>query len=133
MVQQKYSITSFHSIQLLPRVIRAKDAPGYLGMSRDVFNASVRPFVPSFRIGKQGVGFDRLDLDEWLVQYKASNERSAKSFLGDTLWVKENHYPDLDSDMESGTLTNDTGSSQAGDFNKALALVRKNSTRRKRT
>ncbi len=34
-----------------PRVIRAKHAPGYLGMCRDVFNKEVKPFVSSVPIG----------------------------------------------------------------------------------
>ncbi|UQS13015.1 hypothetical protein [Pseudomonas sp. HS6] len=50
---------------LQPRIIRAKQAPGYLGMCRDVFNKSVRPYVREFPIGQQGVGFDRIELDKW--------------------------------------------------------------------
>ena len=52
-----------------PRVIRMKEAPTYLGMCTRVFNELVRPFVREFRIGVQGIGFDREDLDRWLCDY----------------------------------------------------------------
>lgn len=52
-----------------PRFLRAMDAPGYLGMCRDEFNKTVRPYVREFPIGKQGVGFDRLELDAWADTY----------------------------------------------------------------
>ncbi len=48
-----------------PRFLRAHQAPGYLGMCWDVFNKTVRPYVHEFPIGKQGVGFDRIELDRW--------------------------------------------------------------------
>ncbi|WP_243753551.1 hypothetical protein [Pseudomonas koreensis] len=58
---------------LQPRVIRAKQAPGYLGMCRDVFNKVVRPYVREFPVGAQGVGFDRVELDKWADVYIEGN------------------------------------------------------------
>lgn len=52
-----------------PRILRAFQAPRYLGMCRDEFNKTVRPYVREFPIGKQGVGFDRLELDQWADAY----------------------------------------------------------------
>lgn len=63
---------------LQSRIIRAKQAPGYLGMCRDVFNRVVRPHVSEFPIGQQGVGFDRIELDKWADAYIAEN--SIKKF-----------------------------------------------------
>lgn len=63
---------------LEPRIIRAKHAPGYLGMCRDVFNKIVQPYVSEFPIGQQGVGFDRIELDKWADAYIAEN--SIKKF-----------------------------------------------------
>lgn len=60
-------------LSLIPRIIRAKQAPSYLGMSRDVFNKTVRPCVQEFPIGQQGVGFDRLELDQWADAYIAAH------------------------------------------------------------
>lgn len=127
---QQNDFTTTH-LQLLPRVIRAKDAPAYLGMSRDVFNQTVRPYLIETPIGQQGIGFDRLDLDDWWVHYKRGNGRSAKSHLGETLWVNDNPCQDSDFDTESGTLINATSTSQEAAFNKALALAKKTSKKPK--
>jgi predicted DNA-binding transcriptional regulator AlpA len=56
-------------LALLPRFIRAKQAPAYLGMCRAVFDAEVRPHVHEFPIGERGVGFDRQELDDWASAY----------------------------------------------------------------
>lgn len=56
-----------------PRILRASQAPGYLGMCKDEFNKTVRPHVREFPIGQQGVGFDRHELDEWADAYIAAN------------------------------------------------------------
>ena len=44
--------------RLLPRIIRFRDAPFYLGMDRNRFNREVRPQLTQIPIGKQGIGFD---------------------------------------------------------------------------
>ena len=61
--------------RLMPRFIRFRDAPFYLGMDKDRFNAEVRPHLVEIPIGKQGVAFDRLDLDAWADQYRAREGR----------------------------------------------------------
>ena len=48
---------------IAPRLIRLRDAPGYLGMDRNRFNADVRPTLIEIPIGRQGIAVDRLDLD----------------------------------------------------------------------
>ena len=63
------------SERLQPRVIRLKDAPGYLGMDRNRFKAEVRPYVTEIRMGRQGVAFDRLELEAWFEEYKNRNGR----------------------------------------------------------
>ena len=60
---------------VLPRFIRLRDGPFYLGMDRNRFNAEVRPSLTEIPIGKQGVAFDRLDLDAWADDYKRRNGR----------------------------------------------------------
>jgi hypothetical protein len=49
----------------LPRIIRLRDAPSYLGMDKNRFCREVRPLLSAIPIGTQGVAFDRLDLDTW--------------------------------------------------------------------
>jgi hypothetical protein len=63
---------------LLPRLIRFRDAPRYLGMDRNRFNAEVRPSLTEIPIGTQGIAFDRLELDAWVEQYKHRNGRPAQ-------------------------------------------------------
>ncbi|WP_342615904.1 hypothetical protein Q7W52_16995 [Pseudomonas kurunegalensis] len=119
---------------LLPRIIRAGDAPGYFGMCRDEFKNTVRPFVREFPIGKQGIGFDRLELDAWVDAYieamaveKAAdqdNNRPRSERLAVT--SKENPWPKRQSQASrkcraaSGKSTKSTGESE---FKRALALV----------
>jgi hypothetical protein len=74
---------------LLPRLIRFRDAPFYLGMDRNRFNREVRPHLVEIRIGRQGVAFDRLDLDAWVEEKKRRNGRP-DSHNGENLWDTRN-------------------------------------------
>ena len=67
------------------RGIRLMDAPGYLGMDRNRFNAEVRPYLTEMRYGTQCVCFDRLDLDAWFDEYKSRNGRPGQP-KGERLW-----------------------------------------------
>jgi hypothetical protein len=109
--------------RLLPRIIRFHDAPHYLGMDRNRFNEEVRPHLTEIPIGKQGVGFDRHDLDAWADDYKCRNGRPARK--GDKTW-DANEYPASSCGPVSGTSTR---SSSGGEFARALAQV--SSKRRK--
>lgn len=120
------------SIPFLPRVLRAKTAHLYLGMSRDVFNQEVKPFVTVIPIGRQGIGYDRLELDAWLEHYKHRNGRPATQFLGGRLCQNQDLCQGSSYEVDTGTSTSVTHSSPEGDFAKALALVKKTSTSRKR-
>lgn len=62
---------------LLPRLIRLRDAPTYLGMDRHRFNSKVRPILREIPIGSQGIAFDRLDLDAWVDDYIQRSGRPA--------------------------------------------------------
>ncbi|WP_457967728.1 hypothetical protein M1D68_16190 [Pseudomonas sp. R4-84] len=116
-----------------PRFIRFMDAPGYLGMCRDEFNKTVRPNVREFPIGKQGVAFDRIELDQWADAYvesksieKAANQdnnRPRSECRGEPTGGKpwrEKRSPASTRKVESGKSTK---FSEASDFEKALALV----------
>ena len=121
--------TAAKATNILPRFIRFGDAPGYLGMCRDEFNKTVRPNVREFPIGKQGVAFDRHELDEWADAYitakaieKAAdqdNNRPRSERQGDTRW-REKQSPVSTRKVVSGKSTRSSG---ASDFEKALALV----------
>ena len=47
-----------------PRFIRLRDAPAFLGMDRNRFNAEIRPYLTEITVGVQGRAFDRLELDD---------------------------------------------------------------------
>jgi hypothetical protein len=89
---------------ILPRVIRLKDAPCYLGMDRNRFNKEVRTQLIEIPIGKQGIAFDRLDLDAWIEHYKKCSGRPAIS-RGKKLWDVKEHRASINVKV-SGTLTN---------------------------
>ena len=102
--------------RLLPRLIRFRDAPFYLGMDRNRFNAEVRPYLTVVPIGGQGIAFDRIELDAWVDQYKSRNGRPGQLFGGMT-WDAERHRASSSGPV-FGTSTNvSTGSV----FAKALA------------
>ena len=114
--------------QLLPRILRFRDAPAYLGMDRNRFNAEVRPHLTEISIGTQGVGFDRLELDAWLDEYIARNGRPARK--GANTW-DANISPVSSCGPESGTSTS---ASAGGEFARALERVtskRRNTSSRK--
>ena len=71
---------------LLPRFIRLRDAPSYLGMDKNRFNREVRPLLAVIPIGTQGIAFDRLDLDSWADDYKSRNGHPAAQPEREKLW-----------------------------------------------
>jgi hypothetical protein len=71
-----------------PRLLRLRDAPTYLGMNINYFNAEVRPHLVTIRIGKQGIAFDRLDLDAFAERYKQQNLLQYKG--EEPLWNSQN-------------------------------------------
>jgi predicted DNA-binding transcriptional regulator AlpA len=103
------------SRSLLPRLIRLRDAAYYLGMDRNRFNAEVRRQLTTIPIGRQGVAFDRLELDAWVEDYKSRNGRPAADRRKP--WDVEKHQ---DSSIAAGSGTS-TKESEATAFAKALA------------
>jgi predicted DNA-binding transcriptional regulator AlpA len=75
-------------LQYTARFIRLKAAPIYLGMDKNLFNRTVRPFLTQIPIGRRGIAFDRLELDQWADQYRACNGRPALKMEGQ-VWRRE--------------------------------------------
>ena len=111
--------------QLLPRFIRFRDAPFYLGMDRNRFNAEVRPYLTKIPIGSRGIAFDRLELDAWVDEYKSRNGRPAKR---SSIWDAENHLASR-KEVNFGALTRESKDTE--DWSKAVARV--TSTKRSAT
>jgi hypothetical protein len=101
--------------KLLPRLIRLRDAAFYLGMDRNRFNNLVRPLLAEIPIGKQGIAFDRLDLDAWADDYIARNGRLDQPDGGSS-WDAKKHR-DSSNVAIAGTSTN---KSEVDAFAKAL-------------
>ncbi len=101
---------------ILPRIIRLRDAPGYLGMDPNRFNEEVRPYLIEIPIGKQGIGFDRLDLDAWIEDYKSRNGRPGKAEKGGKPWDAK-RPPVSSRGVIRGTCRKE---SEATEFEKAL-------------
>jgi hypothetical protein len=111
--------TSATFTQLLPRVIRIRDAPFYLGMDKNRFNTEVRPWLTEIRIGTQGIAFDRLELDAWFDNYKtrAGKPGAQKQHsLENKTWQRKS--PASSKGVIAGTSTK---SSKDAAFAKALA------------
>ncbi|MDX1487414.1 MAG: hypothetical protein R3268_04385 [Acidiferrobacterales bacterium] len=103
---------------LLPRLVRFRDAPHYLGMDRNRFNVEVRPGLTEIPIGRQGIAFDRLELDAWVDDYVSRNGRPAAARR--TPWDVEERRASPD-EVGSGTLINTSRDTDA--FARALARV----------
>lgn len=65
-----------------PRFLRVGVAPKYLGMCRQVFNEIVRPHLTEIRIGKQGVAFDREELDAFATRYRDAHKVDNQNAAG---------------------------------------------------
>ncbi len=114
-----YTVKTNIPYLIIPRVIRLRDAPYYLGMRKDYFNKHVRPALQAIAIGQRGLGFDRLDLDEWLDHYKSSTFGSVPN-RGEELWDRKNCQDSL---SETGCGTS-TKQSSADAFARALEQVK---------
>ena len=102
---------------LLPRFIRLRDAPFYVGMDRNRFNAEVRQFLTCIPIGRQGIAFDRLELDTWVEDYVSCNGRPAKR---SETWDAENH---LASRKEATSGGSTRKSKDTEEWRKAVARI----------
>ena len=65
-----------------PRFIRQRDAPAYLGMDRNRFDAEVRPELTEIPLGDRSIAYDRLDLDAWADEYKEARGRPGRTRKG---------------------------------------------------
>lgn len=111
---------------LLPRLIRLRDAPYYLGMDKNRFGQEVRPKVTEIPIGHQGVAFDRLELDAWVEEYKRRNGRPGHS-EGARLWDVKRRQ-DSTYGERPGTLTRSSSDSELTNLLEQAILKKRSST-----
>ena len=65
--------------EVLPRLIRLRYAPSYLGMDRNRFNQTVRPSLIEIPIGDQGIAFD-LTLGQRIIRLATDARRRRRKF-----------------------------------------------------
>ena len=115
---------SSRGILIMPRVLRLRDAPLYLGMNRNLFNSDVRPFLSEVSIGRQGVAFDRLELDAWWEQYQSRNKRRPRAPKPeDDKCQNVTECRGSATEAESGTLENAADMHRADGSEKARAYL----------
>lgn len=114
------------SVGIVPRLLRFRDDPRYLGMDHNRFSAEFRPRLTVIPIGRQGIAFDRLELDASVDHQKSCNVRPGQ-LIGDLTWDRR-EPPDSSDAVASGISTS---RSEEADFARALAKVI--SSRRKPT
>ena len=108
-------------ITLQPRVVRVGQAHRYLGMCKDEFARAIRPFLTEVKIGTQGKGFDRVELDLVWEHYKAQNGRPPMRHLPDE--------PKQDTPTRTGSPKKPKGTScsrtpAANTFNALLGIAK---------
>jgi len=103
------------STNIIPRIIRIRDAPFYVGMDKNRFNAEVRPFLTEMKIGTQGVAFDRIELDAWVDDFKSRVGKTPTKKLEKTTCQRKS--PASSKGVNYGTSTK---SSTDVEFAKAL-------------
>ena len=104
-------------VAVLPRLLRLRDVPAYLGMDRNRFNAEVRPYITAIPIGQQGIAFDRLELDAWVDDYVSRNGRPAERSKA---WDAKNHRASK-SEAASGGSTRESKDTE--EWQKAVARL----------
>jgi hypothetical protein len=90
-------------------------------MCRTEFNKTVRPNVREFRIGVQGIGFDRQELDAWADAYidRAIIEKEGAKGHDHSRSERQGEKPLAASTKGTGSGTS-TRSSEVSEFRKAL-------------
>lgn len=66
--------------KLVPRIIRVGQAYGYLGVDRNRFNSEFRPYLTVIQLGKQAIGFDRIELDALADHIVATQGRPGRAY-----------------------------------------------------
>jgi hypothetical protein len=96
-------------------------------MCRTEFDKTVRPHVHEFPIGKQGIGFDRLELDAWADAYIAANSTDKCVPLGNVMHDSRTTFmvsnPSLRKSLPAPAPGHHTKSKE--EFQKALESVRR--------
>lgn len=103
-------------VPIIPRIIRFRDALGYLGMDRNRFNNEVRPYLTEVPVGTQGIAFDRVELDAWADEHIRRNGRPGRA-VGGTTWDRKERQDSSNAKASDISTSRSAGSA----FEKAVA------------
>jgi hypothetical protein len=108
--------------QIAPRLLRVRDAPAYVGVDRNKFNAEFRPHLTEIPLGRQALAFDRVELDALIDDYISRNGRRPKaSKLEDDICQTATECPVSASRAGPGTSKNAVVTQTADGSGKARA------------
>lgn len=62
----------YKGTSIIPGIIRLRDAPFYLGMNKTFFRDTVQKYLTRIPIDKKGIGFSRMELDQWIAYTKVT-------------------------------------------------------------
>lgn len=79
--------------------------PNILGMDKNRFNKEVRSLLIEIPIGKQGIAFDRIDLDNCVNDYKSSNGRPPRQKNNEDIQRNQNLSKKIRSDKSAKLST----------------------------
>ena len=85
-----------------PRFIRQKDAPGFFGVGRGVFDRIIRPYLTEIWLGdsaQAGIVYDLIDLNAHADRIKEHSGRPGKKGVGD-IWDEPKERQDYTSSRE---------------------------------
>ena len=102
------------------RIFRAGEAPGYLGVNRNLFDSDFRPHLTEWQISPQAIGFDRYEMDELIDKILAAKGRPARPYEpGESSWAEKLRRASS-IDRAYGTSTN---GSKGSEFARVLAQL----------
>lgn len=121
-----------HTNSILPRFIRIRDAPFYLGMDKNRFNQEVRPSLTEIKIGQQGIAFCRIELDAWADEYvrrfgKSSMKKQDKQEKSS--WQRKSQASSKEATVGTSTKKS-TGNAFAKALEQAISKKPKNTLRK---
>ncbi len=70
--ESQYHFFIYNGAPLIPGIVRMRDAPYYLGMNKTFFREKVQPYLTRIPIDKKGIGFARMELDQWIAYTQAT-------------------------------------------------------------
>ena len=92
-------------MDIQPRILRVGQAIKYSGLSRPLFKEHIRPKCGEITIGKQGIGFEKVEIDKALDDYIARYGCAPKEEQ-ETSECKKEKQQDSSSTGTSGISTN---------------------------